>query len=211
MKPYHRNPRQITKGRLNRLTDTLKRLGDLGGIVHNLETDEIIGGNQRMAVFADGAAKLVEQFEQPDEQGTVGLGYIVWQGKPYAYRQVRWDEATAAEANIVANIGAGQWDFEILANQWDTDWLQTIGFDDSLLKEWQQATFALGDMLAAEDGGIFNPNLSPGMSNGTISDEDIRKKVEELKNKFSKPGNDKVEVICPKCGEIFYINKDEVK
>lgn len=64
MKPYHKNPRQITKKKLERLQDTLKRLGDLGGIVHNLETDEIVGGNQRMAIFKDGAAQIVETYEK---------------------------------------------------------------------------------------------------------------------------------------------------
>lgn len=150
MKPYPRNPRRITDKRQARLTDTLERLGDLGGIVHNLETDEIIGGNQRMAVFKDGQPVVVEAYDSTDEQGTVGHGFIVWRGKKYAYRQVRWEPETAAEANIAANIGAGDWDWEML-KQWDASELQSYGFEQDLLESWQADAEALGAMLAEEE------------------------------------------------------------
>ncbi len=75
---FKNNPRKITKERLAHLKETLARLGDLSGIVHNLETDEIIGGNQRMKVF------------------------VVWKGGKYGYRQVRWDAETADEAKQTA-------------------------------------------------------------------------------------------------------------
>lgn len=158
MKPYARNPRQITKKRFDRLTDTLTRLGDLGGIVHNLETDEIIGGNQRMAVFRDGVPTVVEQYDQPDEQGTVAHGFIVWNGKKYAYRQVRWDEHTAAEANIRANVEAGTWDFDALSG-WDAGDLQAWGFDAELLKDWNTGAGALALMLEADEDA---PPEDPG-------------------------------------------------
>ncbi len=159
MKPYHKNPRRITKKRHERLTDTLVRLGDLGGIVHNLETDEVIGGNQRMTVFRDGEPVIVEQYDQPDEQGTVAHGFVIWRGKRYAYRQVRWDEATAEEANIAANVGAGSWDWDALSG-WDADNLQQWGFDGETLQNWQADIGALGAMLASEDG-IELPDPQP--------------------------------------------------
>ncbi len=159
MKPYHKNPRRITKKRHERLTDTLVRLGDLGGIVHNLETDEVIGGNQRMTVFRDSEPVIVEQYDQPDEQGTVAHGFIVWRGKRYAYRQVRWDEATTEEANIAANVGAGTWDWDALSG-WDADNLQQWGFDSETLQNWQADIGALSLMLASEDEGEVN--LDPG-------------------------------------------------
>ena len=150
MKPYHRNPRQITKQRHARLTDTLTRLGDLGGIVHNLNTGEIIGGNQRMTVFNDGKAQIVETLDAPDEQGTVAHGYIVWRGHKFAYRQVRWDEATAAEANIAANMGAGDWNWDTLANQWDAAELTGWGMDAATLTSWKRDTAALNNLLESE-------------------------------------------------------------
>jgi hypothetical protein len=56
MKHYHKNPRQITKKQFADLQDSLKRLGDLSGIVHDLTSDEVIGGNQRMDVFDQDSA-----------------------------------------------------------------------------------------------------------------------------------------------------------
>ncbi len=147
MRTYHGNPRRITPTRLARLTDTLARLGDLGGIVHNLATDEIIGGNQRMTVFTDGRPVLVESWEEPDAQGTVGHGWIEWRGHRYAYRQVRWDAATAAEANIAANMGAGEWDWQALG-EWDAGNLQAWGFDVDALAGWLDNAAALGALLS---------------------------------------------------------------
>ena len=151
MKPYHKNPRQIGKGRFDKLTATLSRLGDLGGIVHNLETDEIVGGNQRSRVFGEASkVEIVEQYEQPDEQGTVAHGFIVWNGKKFAYRQVRWDEKTAEEANITANMAAGTWDWEVIANAWQPADLMEYGFDADLLRDWKRDITAVGMMMGAE-------------------------------------------------------------
>ena len=130
---YHKNPRQITKKQDADLESSLLRLGDISGIVHNLETDEVIGGNQRGRLFdffgGNCETVLTEQYDTPDEQGTVALGYAIWQGKKYSYRQVRWDEKTAEEANIVANKAGGTWDFDILGNEWEIDELLEWGFE----------------------------------------------------------------------------------
>ena len=131
MKQYHKNPRQITEKQFGQLDATLRELGDLSGIVHDLNTDEIIGGNQRSRVFDINkcTVEIVEQFEQPDEQGTVALGFVVWRGKKYAYRQVRWDAKQCEKANIVANKAGGAWDMDTLANEFELDELLEWGFD----------------------------------------------------------------------------------
>lgn len=119
MRHYHKNPRQITRKQYGDLEEWLAQLGDLSGIVHNLPTDELIGGNQRARVFDINQCEVVleHENEEPDEQGTVALGYIIWQGHRYAYRQVAWDERTCEQANIVANKAGGSWDWDVLANQ----------------------------------------------------------------------------------------------
>ena len=161
MKPYHKNPRQIKRKRLDRLTDTLARLGDLGGIVHNIRTDEVIGGNQRTRVFGEASqVEIVEQRDTPDAQGTVAHGFVVWRGNKFAYRRVDWDEATAEEANIAANLGAGDWDWDILANQWDSAMLINAGMDADLLKELNVGAAAVAEMLRAADGGAHSGFLS---------------------------------------------------
>lgn len=51
MKQYGKNPRKITKKQLEQLKANIEELGDLSGIVHDLNSDEIISGNQRSKVF----------------------------------------------------------------------------------------------------------------------------------------------------------------
>ena len=128
---YHKNPRQITTKQMTMLAHDLAELGDLSGIVHDLNTDELIGGNQRSKIFRldECEIQLSEQYDAPDEQGTVALGYVIWQGKKYTYRQVRWDTKTAEKANIVANKAGGTWDFDILGNEWEIDELLEWGFE----------------------------------------------------------------------------------
>lgn len=131
MKKYHKNPRTLTDKQARKLTESLEDLGDLSGIVHNLETDEVIGGNQRTSIFNVNTCEIemTHEADAPDEQGTVGLGYIIWKGKRYTYRQVRWQPKRAERANIVANKLGGDWDFDVLANEFDVDDLLTWGFE----------------------------------------------------------------------------------
>jgi hypothetical protein len=150
MKPYAHNPRMLTQKRASELETSLSKLGDLSGIVHDLNSDSIIGGNQRMAVFGERTETvIITQYDAPDEQGTVAHGFIVWHGHRYAYRQVRWDEATAREANIRANLQAGEWDWQELA-AWDHAELTAWGFDDERLREWNMDALNLREMQTAE-------------------------------------------------------------
>ena len=135
MKTYHKNPRRITDKQIGDLRDSLHDLGDLSGIVHDLNSDEIIGGNQRSNVFNINHCEieLTHEADEPDEQGTVAHGFVVWKGKRYAYRQVRWTPEQSAEANIKANKLGGNWDWDILADQWDFDVLIDCGFNEDEL------------------------------------------------------------------------------
>ncbi len=137
MIPYHKNPRQITKKQYADLRRWLRELGDLSGIVHDLNSGEIISGNQRGAVFDinDCGIAYTHQVEQPDEQGTVALGYVQWEGKHYNYREVRWTPDQCEKANIVANRAGGGWDFDILANQFEQADLLDWGFWDVELNQ----------------------------------------------------------------------------
>ena len=149
MKNYHKNPRQIKDRQFNDLRAWLLELGDLSGIVHDLNTDEVISGNQRMRAIDIAKCEIVlsDGPHDPDAQGTVAHGYVIWQGAKYNYRQVRWTPEQCEKANIVANKAGGSWDFDILANEWEKDDLLEWGFE---LEE-------LG-MLPDDDG----VNLDPG-------------------------------------------------
>lgn len=119
-KEYHKNPRKITGDLLKQLESNLVELGDLSGITHDLNTDEIITGNQRSKVVKLDECETVitEQFKKPDKQGTIAIGYVLWNGFKLNYRQVRWNEEQREKANITANSITGLWDEEILKGQW---------------------------------------------------------------------------------------------
>ena len=135
MKLYHKNPRTISKKQYSQLEEWLRELGDLSGIVHDLNTDEIIGGNQRSRVFDVDKCKveITQQLDAPDEQGTVALGFIVWEGKRYSYRQVRWTDKQCEKANVVANKAGGDWEWDTLANNFDMGDLLEWGFSEKEL------------------------------------------------------------------------------
>ena len=131
MKNYHKNPRQIKDKQFSNLRAWLLELGDLSGIVHDLNADEVISGNQRMRAIDIAKCEIVltEGPHEPDAQGTVAHGYVIWQGAKYNYRQVRWTPEQCEKANIVANKAGGTWDFDILANEWEKDDLLEWGFE----------------------------------------------------------------------------------
>lgn len=134
-KEYHKNPRKISKKQHELLESSLVEFGDLSGIIVNIRTGEIIGGNQRSAIFRkkDAEIEITERYTSPSDTGTMAIGYVISNGEKYAYREVDWDEKTAESANIRANKIGGQFDFDILANQFDIDILTESGFDDSEL------------------------------------------------------------------------------
>ena len=164
MKAYHKNPRTITAKRFDALAETLDALGDLSPIVHNLETDEVISGNQRMRVFDLNACKIVleAELDQPDHQGTVATGYIEWRDSRYAYRAVRWDERTAERANVVANKAGGAWDFDVLANEFEVEDLLEWGFSEielqlnSLANDVSTDSDNVDEVAAAGDSGHYD-------------------------------------------------------
>ncbi|TGE08271.1 hypothetical protein [Hymenobacter fodinae] len=116
---WHNNPRQITKEQFELLQESLGELGDLSGVVHDLNSNQYVGGNQRSVVFEGCEIELTETFDEPTATGTVALGYIIYQGEKYAYRQVRWEEEQCRKALILANAAGGTWDMDELANSWD--------------------------------------------------------------------------------------------
>jgi hypothetical protein len=54
-------------------------------------------------------------------------------------------------ANIVANLGAGEWDWDVLANEWDPGKLKVWGMDGDRFKEWRVDAAAMGEMNSAVD------------------------------------------------------------
>lgn len=153
-KPYAKNPRKITDKQLDQLEDTLKRFGDLSGVIVHAHTKEIIGGNQRTKVFNKHREhckiELVAIHDIPDAQGTIAYGYIEFLGHKFNYREVVWNEAMVQEANIVANKGGGEWDFEILSKEFKIEDLLNWGFEEEELKAMPEFDAQFAEMGQSE-------------------------------------------------------------
>lgn len=132
MKSYHKNPRRITPKQLEQLKANIQELGDLSGIVHDLNTDEIISGNQRSKVIDINKCEVVitEKYDTPNQQGTVAWGYVIFEGQKMNYRQVRWDDRQREKACITANSLGGEFDYSILTTRFDTELIKDWGILD---------------------------------------------------------------------------------
>lgn len=113
------NPRVITELEFESLKKSLQTYGDLSGIIKNRHTGNLVGGHQRVEAFRrlGGTITITEQYDKPNAQGTVAIGYITVTGSSerFAYREVNWPLASEQTANIAANKMGGRFDTDALA------------------------------------------------------------------------------------------------
>ena len=103
------NPRKITKEQLARLGRALKEFGDLGGIVYNRRTGNLVGGHQRVK-HLDPAWPIKVDHDVEDAVGTVGIGHIKTPFGVFAFREVDWSLEKEMAANIACNKQGGSFD-----------------------------------------------------------------------------------------------------
>lgn len=114
LKPAPYNPRKISAQQLETLKYALQRFGDLGGIVKNVRSGNLVGGHQRIKHLDPGWR--ITKKPHRDQVGTVAIGYIETPDFGLlGYREVDWDEVTEKAANLAANKIQGEWDPEKLA------------------------------------------------------------------------------------------------
>jgi site-specific DNA-methyltransferase (adenine-specific) len=144
MENYYKNPRKITEDQKKLLKDSLLKFGDLSGIIHNIRTDQIIGGNKRSEIMDiienDPEIIIIKKYREPTSTGTIAEGYVKYNNEHYNYRQVDWDEKKEEEANIKANKLGGDWDFKILKDEFDFDDLLTWGFNANEFPDFEDNT-----------------------------------------------------------------------
>lgn len=117
LQPAPYNPRKITKQRLELLGRSMKRFGDLSGIVLNLTTGNLIGGHQRVKHFdSDWPIYLDKKaaIGKLDKVGTIAHGYVDSAFGRWAYREVRWTPAQEKAANLAANAHGGEFDMQLV-------------------------------------------------------------------------------------------------
>ena len=108
LKPAEYNPRQLTDKQYKQLKKSLKTFGCVEPVVVNsnpMRTDIIIGGHQRCKVWADLGNDTIPTVE------------------------IELDEAQEMELNVRLNKNTGEFDFDMLANYFDSETLKDWGFE----------------------------------------------------------------------------------
>ena len=83
----------------------MAEFGDLSGIIHEVNSDELITGNQRSKIIdiENAEIKLIKTFKTPTKNGTVAYGYIIYGDERFNYRRVDWTTEQCERANVIAN------------------------------------------------------------------------------------------------------------
>ncbi len=115
--PYEKNPRQLTDKQYKDLEDSLKKF-DLVEIPAINTDNTILAGHQRL--------RIMQALGRGDEEIDVRVP-----GRQLTEKEVQ-------EYNIRSNKNTGEWDFDLLANQFEVDDLLEWGFDEKDLKIEQE-------------------------------------------------------------------------
>ena len=111
LKPNAKNPRKISSQVQADLKLALKKFGDLGCIVFNVTTGNLVGGHQRAkSLHANSKVFIEKEYPTPNDSRTVREGYVESNGEHFKYREVEADETWEAEAMLAANKFSGEWD-----------------------------------------------------------------------------------------------------
>ncbi len=105
LKEFAKNPRSITKHQMKEIKKSLDKFGLCEPIVINTD-DLIIGGHQRVRALRSLGKREVDVYV-PD---------------------ITLTEKEVEELNIRLNRNRGDWDFDMLANTWETNDLIDWGF-----------------------------------------------------------------------------------
>ncbi len=140
------NPRIIRDEKYRKLIDSLLAFPEMLNIrpivVDNTMT--ILGGNMRVRALYDiatmGEQELTERINSVknrtgEEKTLLADKWKAWQDSP-TVEVIHADSLTDEQKKefiIKDNVGYGEWDFDLLANDWDSELLSTWGLD-----VWQQ-------------------------------------------------------------------------
>jgi hypothetical protein len=167
------NPRTIKEAEFKKLVKSIKdfpEMLNLRPIVVNAEGG-IIGGNMRYLACKD-----------------IGLKEI-----PVIRAENLTDEQIE-QFIIKDNVSFGDWDWDILANDWTS----------SELNDW-----GLGVWENKAEGTDFKPVMFPGQSDQEVTDADIQKGSDNIGSTFQKGTEKKfIETMCPECGHEFNVAQE---
>lgn len=110
-----KNPRKITKERLEALKASIEKFGDLSGFVYNKRSETLIGGHQKGKIIPKSSKIVIEKtYDEPTKCFTIAEGYVDIGGEKFKYREVFASPEWEAEAVLAANGHGGEWDIPLL-------------------------------------------------------------------------------------------------
>jgi hypothetical protein len=121
LKPHPKNPRQINKEQLQHLTNLIAKFGLIDKPIINLDMT-IIGGHQRVKILKKMKTKEVECWVPNQQLSQEDIDHLC----------------------IGLNLNRGEFDYDILANEWNVLDLLKYGFMEDQLLGSNQADI-LGD------------------------------------------------------------------
>ena len=113
IKPNPNNPRVIKDDKFAKLVQSLKELPEMATVRPIVVNSDMIvlGGNMRLKAMKEAG----------------------WKEVPVEI--VDWDEDKQRQFIIKDNVGFGEWDWEMLANEWDAEQLEEWGLDIPTFEE----------------------------------------------------------------------------
>jgi hypothetical protein len=162
------NPRTIKHDKFKKLVNSIKEFPEmlkLRPIVVNSKM-EILGGNMRYKACQELGFKEV-----------------------YIIKAENLSKKQMEQFVIKDNVGFGEWDWDILANGWDTNELTDWGMD-----VWNPS-------LDAD----FTPDYNPDIDKKELTKEEYEKRKQQLDNKNLESNKDFIECICPSCFHEFNV------
>lgn len=123
---FSKNPRYITDEAKEKLIKLTAELGDISGIVIDINSKQFIGGNQRSDILdLKGHIENVEwvkEYDTPTKQGTLKVGFFTdaRTGEEFNVRLVDWTPEQCDIANLAANYAGGETDLTKLMSNFDS-------------------------------------------------------------------------------------------
>lgn len=127
IKPNPNNPRVIKDEKFAKLVQSLKELPEMATVRPIVVNSDMIvlGGNMRLKAMKEAG----------------------WKEVPVEI--VDWDEDKQRQFIIKDNVGFGEWDWEMLANEWDAEQLEEWGLD---VTGWKLDPAQMGEEFTLPDG-----------------------------------------------------------
>lgn len=178
---YKFNPRSISDPELNRLHEHLFKFGDLSGVIYCRNNNAYVGGNQRSKVFDGSNIEIIKEFNRPQKDKTVAIGFIIWNERKYAYREVVFTEEEFREACIAANNDGGTWDMDVLKEYWNTEQLKDWGFDIELVSEEFGKPGSENTYTRKIESPVYEPKLEKPCIEDLYNTEKTNKLIDDIK------------------------------